>query len=259
MKKILSLLLVMLLAGGCSSMNKEVTEADTVKKDETTDTDETAKITVNEEALAFKEEYESLNGLQDIKYPDEVYRTVTIDEDNPYVLTTIDELVDMIDEDKTFYVYFGDPKCPWCRSNIETAVAKAKEDGIETIYYIHMWDDERNEIIRDKYEVVDGLLKETVEAADGYDVLLDVMDEYLNEYIVQDEDGNSYDTQEKRIVLPSYVHFVDGEVDKYSEGTAIDQSDSHGALSEKILDEQEEQFDTFFNQNKACSLNSKGC
>lgn len=237
MKKLLCIFLALIVLGGCKEV--EVTET-------------------KSEAYMFKEEYESLNGLQDIKYPDNTYRVVNIDEDNPYVLTTADELVKMIEDKETFYVYFGDPMCPWCRSNIEAAIAQAKQEGISKIYYIHMWDENRNEIVRDKYESIDGEVVKTFKGQDAYFKLLDSLDLYLDNYLVQNGD-EQYDTGEKRIVMPSYVHFLMGEVDKYSEGTSGNQNDSHQELSEEILKDQEMEFDSFFSTNKACSLNNKGC
>lgn len=237
MKKTICLLLTLLILGGCQKVDNVVTKT---------------------EGEIFKEDYESLNGLQDIKYTDQVYRTVEIDVDNPYVLTDLDSLVQMIENKESFYVYFGDPKCPWCRSNIEIAVAQAKEEGISTVYYIHMWDAERNEIVRDKYEVIDGEIKKTVDGQDGYFKLLNVLDSYLSDYQIQNGE-ETFDLGEKRIVMPSYVHFTKGVADKYSEGTSSKQSDSHEDLNEDILSDQEEQFDQFFNENKACSLNNRGC
>lgn len=237
MKKIILLLLTIFILGGCEKVDRP----EEIKP-----------------GLIFKEEYEVLNGLEDIKYPEYVYREVKIDEDNPYLLTTLDELVNMIENKESFYAYFGDPKCPWCRSNIESAISKAKEEGISQIYYIHMWDEERNEIVRDKYEVIDGQIVKTVNGEENYFKLLDALDLYLEPYIIQDGD-EQFDTNEKRIVMPSYIHFTDGIADKYSEGTSSNQNDSHQELNEEIISDQEKEFNSFFNSSHACSLNSKGC
>lgn len=237
MKKILLILFILLTLVGCE------------KKEE---------IETMTEGKIFKQEYEKLNGLQDIKYQDETYRVVNIDEDNPYVLTTVDNLVQMIENKDSFYVYFGDPMCPWCRSNIESAVLNAKQEGISKIYYVHMWDENRNEIVRDKYEVVDNEVVKTADGVNSYFKLLEALDSFLEPYVIQFENEN-YDTGEKRIVMPSYAHFLDGVVDKYSEGTSSNQNDSHQELNENIISDQNKEFNSFFNTNKACSLNSKGC
>ena len=59
---------------------------------------------VKTDAIKFKEEYESING-------EELYgkkaRELTIPEKNPFVYATADEIVEMMDNDETFAVYFG--------------------------------------------------------------------------------------------------------------------------------------------------------
>jgi thiol-disulfide isomerase/thioredoxin len=115
----------------------------------------------NKEGLAFKESYEKLNGKTNKSGKE--HRTVHINEDNPFVLTTPEEIVKMIENKETFYLYVGDPLCPWCRSAIEKATEIATKKNVKKVYSIEIWDDEGNEILRDKYEMVDGKLKKTIE------------------------------------------------------------------------------------------------
>ena len=71
------------------------------------------------EGIKFKQNYESLNGKEN-KYGG-TYRSVTIPENNPFVYTTATDIIEKIENNETFYVYFGDELCPWCRSVIEKA------------------------------------------------------------------------------------------------------------------------------------------
>ena len=109
MKK--KLLLIMLLIIGvigltaCSSKNESVSDAE-----------------------KFKQEYESFNGEKNDYFE---YRSLSIDEENPFIYTTAEDIVKKIENKETFIVYFGDPECPWCRSVIEEATKSANEIGIE--------------------------------------------------------------------------------------------------------------------------------
>ena len=124
-------------------------------------------------ALDFKEEYEKVNEkvmIKDIKY-----RSLNIDEDNPYVKVSIDEIAKKIENEETFYLYVGDHLCPWCRSGLEKMIEVAKNEGIKTIYYVDFWDDNHNEILRDLYDVeIDGediKIIKTQEETEGYKIL----------------------------------------------------------------------------------------
>ena len=94
----------------------------------------------NKAALEFKKEYEALNGkMARFGKP---HRTLNIDEDNPYVKVTKEKVVEMLKNKESFYLYVGDPLCPWCRSTIEQSIKSAKENKIDKIYYIDFWDDD---------------------------------------------------------------------------------------------------------------------
>ena len=103
----------------------------------------------NKAALEFKEEYESLNGKTNASGKE--HRTITVSEDNPYIKVTPSKIVEMIENKETFYLYVGDPLCPWCRSVLEKSIEVAKKYDIEKIYYIDIWDEDGKEILRDKY------------------------------------------------------------------------------------------------------------
>ena len=130
-----------------------------------------------ETALAFKEEYEKVNGTTmkgDIKY-----RTLDINKKNPYVKVSIDDIAAKIKNGESFYLYVGDHLCPWCRSGIEKMIEVANREKIETIYYVDFWDDDHNEILRELYDVeVKGKktsFKMTKEATEGYKVLYEAV------------------------------------------------------------------------------------
>ena len=210
----------------------------------------------NEDAIKFKEEYESLNGKTNSNGKE--YRSISIDEDNPFVYITAEELIEKIDNDETFYVYFGSKLCPWCRSVIEKAVEVAKEEDVTKIYYVDIWDDEGNEILRDKYIVnSNNELEQTVNGTDTYYKLLEKFDSVLSDYTLQDENGNVVEVGEKRIYAPNFVFVKNGEAEKLVMGSSDKQEISNQELTEEMLEDEEEIFSDFFTSNNMCY--SSGC
>ncbi len=228
MKKILLVLICFLLITGC-------------KKD-------------NKYAIEFKNEYESMNGV--VNKNGKEYRTISIDENNPYIKITPDKIVEMINNKETFFLYVGDKLCPWCRSVLEKSIEVAKDQNIDKIYYIEIWDDEGNEILRDKYELTP-ILTKTIEGTEEYKFLLEQFDSVLEEYFVYDEEGHNITTEEKRIYAPSYFFVRDGKVVKMIDGVSDKQKDSREELTKEMLDDEEQEFISLFKLKDSCDSN--GC
>ena len=68
----------------------------------------------------------------------------------------------------------------------------------------------------------------------------------LNNYELQDENGNSIDTGEKRIYAPSFVYIENGKAVKLIEGISENQTDSRMELTDEILEDEENLFSDFF-------------
>lgn len=205
----------------------------------------------NKDAIKFKEDYESLNGLTNDK--DKEYRNILIEEDNPFKYIDEEELIKKIDNKESFYVYFGSKFCPWCRSVIEKAIQVANDNGVSTIYYIDIWDDERNEILRDKYEIDENNeLKQTIKGTDGYYELLNRFDEFLPNYELKDQNGNNIDVGEKRIYAPSFIYVKEGEARSLVDGISSKQNGAYDELSDEVLTEEEEIFNEFFALVNTC-------
>jgi len=198
----------------------------------------------NKSALAFKEDYESVNDKENKS--GKKHRSVTIDENNPYENISTDDLVKKIENKETFYVYFGDKLCPWCRSVIEKSIEVAKEKNIKKIYYIPIWDDEGNEIVRDKYEMIDGNLSKTVEGDKNYSKLLEYFNDLLKDYTVNDSNGNKVEVGEKRIFAPNYIYIENGVAKSLITGISDKQTDSREELTKEMLEDEEKAFKDFF-------------
>ncbi len=203
------------------------------------------------DASKFKEDYESLNKVE---LNGITYRSVTIDEDNPFVYTTGEEIVKKIENKETFYLYVGDTRCPWCRSVIEMAIKKAKEYNIETIYYINIWDQDYNEIFRDKYKLDEkGNLLKVDEGTESYKKLLKYFESSLRDYTLTDNNGKKVEVGEKRIYAPYFFYVKKGLLNSLTSGKSDKQTDPIGELTEEILKEEEKLFNEFFKPAYVCS------
>ena len=192
----------------------------------------------------FKNSYESLNGKENSAL--EIHRTVSIPKDNPFEEISAKDLLTKIENKETFYVYFGDKLCPWCRSVIETAIKVAKENNIEKIYYISIWDDEGNEILRDKYEMQDNKVIKVLDGTEEYNKLLEIFDDVLANYTLTNSKEKEVKVGEKRIYAPNFIYIKDGKAIKLTDGISDKQKEPREELTEDILKDEEILFNKFF-------------
>lgn len=201
--------------------------------------------TNNKEAIAFKNDYESLNGEIDKKGKE--YRKVTISENNPFVTVTAEDIVKKIDNKESFYVYFGSKSCPWCRSVIEKAIEVANDYEIKTIYNVDIWDDNGNEILRDVYKLNDeGNPELEKEGTDEYKKLLETFGDLLRDYTIENDNKEKISVGEKRIYAPNFIYVKDGKAKKLTNGKSEKQKDSHDELTKEILADEQAVFEDFF-------------
>ena len=201
------------------------------------------------DAMKFKKEYESLNGT--IREKDkQTIRTLSIDEDNPMIYSSCQDIIDRIENKETFIIYFGFSDCPWCRSSIETFIESAKENNITTVYYVDIKED------RDEIEIIDSQISKSKEGSTAYYKLLDLLEPVLDEYIVDE-----INTNEKRIYAPNYVSILNGKPQLKIDGTSSLQSDGYQEINEEMKQDMKDQFQTLFDsiQTKAFSTVEKKC
>lgn len=195
-------------------------------------------------AKEFKKEYEALNGTTNKS--GKVHRTIKIPRNNPMEKVGSSEIINMINEKKTFYVYFGDELCPWCRSVIEKAIEVAKKNNVDKIYYVKIWDADGNEVLRNKYTISGTDVEETTEGTDDYIKMLDLFKDLLGDYTLTAENGDKIELGEKRIFAPNFIYIKDGVAQKLVDGISDKQTDSRGELTEEILKDEEAIFNDFF-------------
>lgn len=218
-------------------------------------------ITTVTDAYKFKNEYESVNN-NDLGNGKKV-RELTIADNNPFVYKTPEELVKMVEEDKTFVVYFGFNSCPWCRSVITSLIDSALENGIKKVYYVDVKD------IRDTYELNDNNEAiRTKEGTDAYYRLLELLNPVLNDYTplkYETKKGKTKEVKidEKRIYAPNVVVVKNGEAISMESGIVEELADPYMDLDDGIKCKIKEQFNCMFEKlntdSNTCSADEKSC
>ena len=198
------------------------------------------------DAIKFKEEYENKNSEEIIA--GENYRKLDISKSNPFVYSSGDEIVNKIENKETFYVYIGSSKCPWCRSVIEKFIEIASLNNIDKVYYVDIWGDDHEEILRDKYTLdKNNKPQKTVDGTDSYYKLLNYFDEFLTDYTLTTSKGKTVKVGEKRIFAPTFVYIEEGLVKKLVTGISDKQTTYNAELTNEILDDEAKIFKEFLN------------
>ena len=166
------------------------------------------------DAIKFKREYEAFNGK---KYDniDKEYFEVKLSSNNLFKYVTEKEAVKFLKEG-TGIIYFGFPQCPWCRTLVPYLEESAKANGIKEIKYLNILD------IRDTYKIENKKAVVDKKGTDEYYKILDILDEYLNEFTVN-ENGKKYSTGVDRLYAPTIVVVKDGKIVAFHEGTVSTQ------------------------------------
>ncbi len=206
------------------------------------------------DAVKFKQEYESLNGLVNENNEKE-YLNVEIEEENPIIYKSGQEILDIMKNEDAI-IYFGFAACPWCRNAVPVLLETAKELNVDKIYYVDILD------MRDTYKFSGSIEPEqTKKGTDAYYSILKILDKKLEEFYVTDDAGNMYDTGVKRLYAPTVVSMSGGKVKGFHVATVESQKDPYKALDDKQKEELKTAYkdlikaikdDTVCKDNKAC-------
>jgi len=191
----------------------------------------TNKNEVNSDAVKFMNEYTELNGKIN-EYNGATYVNVELPESNTFKYATEEKAIELLKE-KSGVIYFGFSTCPWCRSLVSTLGRVAKEEN-ETIYYLDILN------IRSSFEVKDGKLNKLKEGSKGYYELLELLDEELESFVLEDEEANKFDTGEKRLYAPTLVAFNQGKITSVHVGTVESQISGYDELTDDQIKELED-------------------
>ena len=152
------------------------------------------KNSVNHDALMIKNSYESVNGE---------YKSMYIDSNADIKNISEKEAVEKI-ESSSGVIFIGYNKCEYCRETLSVILDVLSDNNMELMYL-------DGENLRDEYIVKNDSLKKNIYASASYYKLLDLLDDYIDPYIIED-DGKKYDTKEKRIELPTVIFISNGKV-----------------------------------------------
>lgn len=190
----------------------------------------------NTDAYKFKVEYESLNNKE--SYKNNKYRELNIDKDNMIKYSSAKEVLDKINNNESFIIYFGFAKCPWCRSMIENLLSLAKQNN-EVIYYVDVLE------IRDTLEVKDGKVVVSKKGDTNYMKLLLKLDAVLDDYSLEIDDIK-YETNEKRIYAPNVVAIINGKAVKKVEGVSEKLTNPYGKITDEMKKDSIDQLSCIF-------------
>ncbi len=172
----------------------------------------------------FKVEYEKLNNK---KNDGKKLRKVSISKDNKIEYSSVKEVVEMIENGDTFAIFFGFPKDEYTRNVVEELLRAEKDVNLDTLYYVDI------EKVRDEFEVNNGKLICTKTCSSEYLKLVNILDNYLDEYVISYE-GKKYNTDTKRLDSPCLISFIDGKVDYYTTGIDKSMTDPYKKVTKKM-------------------------
>lgn len=146
----------------------------------------------------FSLEYERLNERTTLSF--KKYPQVNISESNIFKYIDVAKVNEIMENNGEAVVYFGSPKCLYCRSAVQVLHDVAKETKLDVIYYV--------DVTKEKKEVIK---------------LYEKFDERL---IFSDDDVSN-------LLKDSLVVFIaDGFVVSYQEGTLFSQESPYDPLDE---------------------------
>ena len=169
------------------------------------------------DAIIIKELYESKND-------EDGYVKVSLGEDNPFVQKSEEEIVKILKE-KTGIIVFATHESNASRSVISLLSDVAHELKYGSISYLDVKD------VRDEYSLDN--LHNTIldkDGTKGYKHILEVLDEELMPYIIENSDGTKVNVGESRIYMPTIVAVYNGKIQSVHTITTNE---------DKIIDEKE--------------------
>lgn len=180
---------------------------------------------VNHDALMIKQKYEFYNDKENIE--EEVYPNVTLDSNADIINVTVGVAIDKL-ENESGILFIGDPTNFKSREALPILMDAIDNQGRELLYL-------DGTHLRDEYIVKKKEVKKVQGASKSYYKLLELLDEYLEKYIVYDEEGNPYQVDEKRLEYPTVVFFNDGEITNVHIGTT-DNNNWDNKEQDKLLE-----------------------
>lgn len=167
------------------------------------------------DAQKFKEEYEKINGRK--TSDNETYNELNINENNPMVYISLEELVDIINTENEAYIYISSSFCPYCRATVETLLNVAKDLKIDKIYY---YDDTKQS------------------QSDQYDNMLEKLEEKGVNFI--NKDGK------RKWGVPLILKTKNGQVISETRGTSYQLNEGQSKYDSLTEDQKKQVYDRYY-------------
>lgn len=205
---------------------------------------------VETDAIKFFDEYSEHNGKIN-ENNGKNYVNVSISNTNTVKYVTEEKAAELL-EKGTGIIYFGFSTCPWCRSLVSTLTSIAEEKN-KTIYYLDILD------IRSSFELSEGKINKIKDGTKGYYKILDLLDKHLENFNLEDEAGNKFNTGEKRLYAPTLVAFKDGKITDVHVGTVDSQKSGYDNLTATQITELEKRINKLLNSNELEVCTNEKC
>ena len=150
--------------------------------------------------------------------------------DNVFKYTTTKEVIELFKAEEAI-VFFGFKECKWCQSYAPMLNDFAKENNVDTIYYVDIKSDRANN-------------------TEEYQALVKLLDSYLSD----DDNGN------KRIYVPDVYFVKDGKILGHNNDTSKEEGADIDKYYEENGDALKEKINKLFSKmDNKCDDSSKGC
>lgn len=188
----------------------------------------------------FKESYEGLNGTTDANGQKITEVEIMVDNNIEYI--SLDKALSILDSGSGV-IYFGFSACSYCRNAVPVLLDAMNSSDLDKIYYVDIRPDNKAENdLRDTYSLnAKNKAKKTKDASDTYYEVLTSLANHLDDYVLYTEKGQKVNTGEKRLLAPTVVSVVKGEIVGFHQGTLDShEADDKGTLKDLTKEQKKE-------------------
>ena len=188
----------------------------------------------------FKESYEGLNGTTDANGQKITEVEIMVDNNIEYI--SLDKALSILDSGSGV-IYFGFSACSYCRNAVPVLLDSMNSSDLDKIYYVDIRPDNKAENdLRDTYSLnAKNKAKKTKDASDTYYEVLTSLANHLDDYVLYTEKGKKVNTGEKRLLAPTVVSVVKGEIVGFHQGTLDShEADDKGTLKDLTKEQKKE-------------------
>lgn len=192
----------------------------------------------------FKTEYEQINGFTNDEGILNKNLSIIIDNNIEYI--DIEKSADILKKGSGI-IYFGYASCASCRNAIPVLLQAMASSNLEKIYYVNLRpNNNEDQDIRENFTAVKNKVIKTREASSiKYNEILNLLAEYLEDYIVENETGKKINTGKKILNAPTVVSVKNGTILDAHIGTLNNHAKTDGALLDLTAEEETELYNIY--------------